>query len=298
MNRKNNANMTNINFHMDKALALYPMPTQRMGDENIYQTIEYSETGNKSVHWESVRQTFQSYGKQIAINAGVKDKGKVCMKSKYGYQLANGDVFIKVILQTYKPTEGFIDLFAIQALWGNPSIGLFIYLGKGITLPCVSSISCVMEKIYDAQNYYDPNYLRHSKDGLPFRVSDVPVALSENIVIGNENPLTLQTEEAVCTAYNLCNHIKAMPPSQMLSGIEGICRRLEPQMDQIQKAKEIRAQGIAVGNGVLLANPQKTLIQENMVPLSLLEAERKEKERIQRQNQYLRQALSIESPDI
>lgn len=299
MNRKNNYNKTEMDFFTAKVFAFYPMPVERLNDEDLHRTIIYDENGNKYPQEVSVKHAFESYAKKMALEAGVVDKEKVCIASRYGYQLADGEVFIKVTLQTCKPTEGYINLFQIQCLYDNPSMGIFICMKNGTFISCVSSVTCVYEKIHTAQNYYDPDFVKHPKEGIPFMLRDTAM-LPEDIVLGNESesPLVLHTEEQLRVAYDICNHINSMEATEISSGVSGLCKRLETRVNRLEEAKAIRAQGLAAGNGKPIAMDPKSTAHEEMVPRSLLEAERAEKERYKKQNQHLLKALSVGNDEI
>ncbi len=285
MNIKNKDCMTRTHLPVATIVAFCPEPVERMDDAEIHRTILYGADGTYYGQGFPVQKSFGAYALQVALEAGVKTKEQACIESDYGRQLANGDVFIPLTMQRFSPTVGYIELFSIRALYAHLAVGTIIYMSQGSTLACCSSPATVMQKIREAEDFYDPNCLKHSKNGIPFVLTDqVPDLLPQAIALGNENEsdLILRTEKDLCLADALCGHFDAVPPDKLLSCVRGVRKRLKPQMDQIRKAKEIRAQGIAAGNGALLASPPKALPQEDMVPRAWYEAEKREREKFQR----------------
>ena len=288
MNTKNNENSIKMYPKTPELIGFYPLPVKRMGDKDLHRTIVYNKMGDQCFQPMSAKQSFEGYAMEIACEAGIDDPKGKWTKSRYGIQLANGEVFIKVVLQTEKPTEGFLNLFAIRSLCDNPSMGIFICMKNGVSIPCVSSVACVYEKIHNAQNYYDPDFIKHPKEGIPYMPRDTAM-LPEDIVVGNQNesPLTLHTEKDVRLIYDLCDHILAMSPDKMLTGVKGLRQRLAPMIDKIDNDQKIRAQGLAAGNGKPMAMDPKSTVHEEMVPRALFEAVRAENERHKKQNQHL-----------
>lgn len=251
MNIKNNDNLTKMHLPTQKAVIFYPEPVERMGDKDLHRTIVYNENKNKSDHWSHVKKTFEDYADRVALCAGAKNLDKTWIETAYGLQLADGEVFVPLTLQPFTPMIGYIDPFAIETLYLNPYMGTIIYMKNGICISCSSRLTCVMEKIQRAQDFYDPDYRRHSKEGVPFSLSDASsAALMANIPLGNkgESDLIITNERELDFAYAFCNHINAMPPSQRDAKLEGLRKRLKFQKDQVENSKRIRAQGQAAEN--------------------------------------------------
>ena len=300
MRKKNNDNLTKIHLPIVKPVVFYPLPVERMGDKELHRTVVYNEMGNPYPQMMSAKQSFESYAMQIALEAGVSDPREVWTESLYGYQLADGEVFIPLTLQPFTPTVGYLNLFAIESLCINPYMGTSIYMIHDIIISCITTPETVMKKIDNADRFYDPEGLKHPKEGIPFKLIASPIALPEDIVVGNEieSPLALHTEKDIRLTYDLCGHILAMSPSKMLTGVKGLRQRLAPMIDKIDNDQKIRAQGLAAGNGKPIAIDPKSTAHEEMVPRSLLEAERAEKERYKKQNQHLLKALSVGNDEI
>lgn len=275
MNIKNNCNLTKTHFPVEKVIAFYPEPDERMGDKELHRTIIYNRNGNRYPQEVPVRQSFENYAARIAFDAGVSSASKVWTKTPYGFQLVNGDTFIKLAFQSFAPMEGYIDLFAIRSLYLNPSMGTTLYMNNGLQLSSTISVQKALEKIYNAQNFYDPQCLRHPRGGIPFVFADLPsAALPEPIRLGGEgeSDLLLTTERDVRLALAICKHINAMSPTKMCSGVEGLCKRLTPRVEQFENVQKIRAEGLAAGHGAPPVIAPKTAAVEETVSRAVYDA--------------------------
>lgn len=165
-------------------------------------------------------------------------------ESEHGYRLADGHAFAKIEMQILSPSMGYIDLFAVTGLCVMPPQYAIICLGQTSYLSVTLSVAALLNKIYKAQAFYDPEGKQHSILLGPkvFMQAEanryaMKAALDEDVPLNFLDP-------RIASAIGVYNdYLLAQPPADLRKKIMNTNRRTKPGLQRLEEIENTRKEG-------------------------------------------------------
>lgn len=297
MNYRNKENMTPSCPPMKRVIAFFPMPIKRCNNKNINSNVIYTEDGQYSIQYGlTAVQSFEAYAEATAYQSGImnaKAKGTAMQQSKYGFSLADGHTFLKLHFRIESPTQGYISLWDVAGINMNLAKGTDFFMKNGLVIPSIARPTTVLQKIHDAVRFYDP---KGERNPISCMVSDVPslsLAKPFSALNSDDHSLLISTERDLRLTNELCCHLDAFPPSELPKAIHGLQERIKPHLEEIERDKNIRQEGLDAENGNRNSLEGLPSYKGDMVPRALYEEKTAELEKLREQNRLLAKVISL-----
>lgn len=239
-----NETIDTLNPMSQRILAIKPEPFQQRDGKKIASCQVCYSDGTKCRHYIEANTMFLRYASSLAECKGVTYGENPYEESEHGYRLADGHAFAKIEMQILSPSMGYIDLFAVTGLCVMPPQYAIICLGQTSYLSVTLSVAALLNKIYKAQAFYDPEGKQHSILLGPkvFMQAEanryaMKAALDEDVPLNFLDP-------RIASAIGVYNdYLLAQPPADLRKKIMNTNRRTKPGLQRLEEIENTRKEG-------------------------------------------------------